>query len=157
MRNVAVIVVMALAGGAQLGCSSAANDLTVPRITVENLEALPPSAGQQRFRVSLGIDNPNTEPLPITSLQFTLRLADQGILDGRIAPVTIPALDRDTVTLEVGSEIVSSVSRLRSFTQGPDAALPYELFGRLTLGRAQNAPIPFTHRGQVPLATADGR
>jgi LEA14-like dessication related protein len=153
MRNVAVLIFVVLLSVAQLGCSSAGNDLAVPIITVENLESLPPSAGQQRFRVTLGIDNPNTEPLPITSLQFTLRLADQGILDGRIAPVTIPALDRESVALEVGSEIISSVSRLRSFTQGPNNALPYELFGRLTLGRSQIAPIPFTHRGEVPLAT----
>ena len=103
--------------------------------------------------VSLLVDNPNPEPLPITSLQFTLRLADQGILDGQVPSVTIAPLDRQTLTLEVGSEIVSSLSRLRAFTQGPDNSLPYELFGRFTLGRALGNPIPFTHRGQVPLAS----
>jgi hypothetical protein len=156
MRVIAALVVAVLAAAAQLGCSSADSDFVAPRITVESLVALAPSAGQQRFRVSLGVDNPNTEPLRIVDLTFALRLADQGILDGRVAPTTIPALDRQTVTMEVGSEIMSSVSRLRSFAEGPDNSLPYELSGRLTLDRALSNPIPFAHRGQVPLS-ADGR
>ena len=156
MRVTAALFVVALSAAAQLGCSSAGSDFVAPRITVDNLVALPPSAGQQRFRVSLTIDNPNPEPLPIVDLTFALRLADQGILDGRVAPTTVPALDRQTVTLDVGSEIMSSLSRLRSFAEGPDNALPYELSGRLTLNRTLSNPIPFAHRGQVPLS-ADGQ
>jgi hypothetical protein len=151
----AALVVVALSAGAQLGCSSAGSDFVAPRIAVESLVALAPSAGQQRFRVGLEIDNPNPEPLQIVDLTFALRLADQGILDGRVAPTTIAALDRQTIMLDVGSEIMSSLSRLRSFAEGPDNALPYELSGRLTLDRALSNPIPFAHRGQVPLS-ADG-
>ena len=77
MRNLAVVIIVTLVGVAQFGCSSAGNNLAAPRITVESLESLAPVAGQQRFRVGLTIDNPNPEPLPITSLRFTLRLAAQ--------------------------------------------------------------------------------
>jgi len=158
MRIVAAFFVLALLGGVQLGCASASRDFAAPRITVENVVALSSSAGQQRFRVSLAVDNPNTEPLPIKDLEFKLRLADQGILDGRlVAPVTVAALDRQTLTLELSSDIISSLSRLLSFVQGPANALPYEIYGTLTLDRAFKEPIVFSARGQVPLTMTDER
>jgi LEA14-like dessication related protein len=104
------------------------------------------------------VDNPNTEPILVHNLEFTLRLADQGILDGAYAaPLTVPALDRQTITLELQSEIISSLSRLLSFVQGPENALPYELLGRVTLDRARSEPVAFGARGQVPLATTAER
>lgn len=152
MRKVATWLVLAAICGA---CSFAAN-LAAPRITVENVVALPPSAGQQRFRVELLIDNPNTEPMPLTDFEFTLRLADQGLLDGRLPPTTVAALDRYTANIEVGSELIASVSQLRLYTQGPDNVLPYELVGRFTLGKNMGR-VPFTDRGEVPLLTDAGR
>jgi hypothetical protein len=138
--------------GTQLACSFAAN-LAAPRITVANVVALPPSAGQQRFRVDLVIDNPNTDPMPVTDFEFTLRLADQGLLDGRLPPTTIPALDRYTANIEVGSELIASVSQLRLYA-GPNNTLPYELVGRFTLGKSMGR-VPFTDRGEVQLTDAE--
>jgi LEA14-like dessication related protein len=159
MRNAVLRLIVALALAALLGCASAGSGVVPPRITVQNLEALPPSAGQTRFRTRLIIDNPNTEPILVHSLEFTLRLADQGILDGAYAgaPLTVQALDRQTITLELQSEIISSLSRLLSFVQGPENALPYELLGRITLGRASSQSIAVGSRGQVPLAMAGER
>jgi len=152
MRFVALLS-MALAVGVQLGCASANNDFAAPRITVQNLTALSPAAGQGRFSVGVLIDNPNPEPILIRDLEFKLRLADQGILDGHSTlALTVAALDQQTLTLELRSDIISSVSRLLSFVQGPQNALPYEIYGRVTLDRALKEPIPFSARGQVPLA-----
>ena len=49
---------------------------------MQNLEPLPSSGGETRFRVDLLVDNLNTEPLKIKGIEFKLRLADQGIIDG---------------------------------------------------------------------------
>ena len=159
MRSAVLKWIVALGLVAVLGCASASRDVVPPRITVQSLEALPPSAGQTRFRTRLIIDNPNTEPILVYSFEFALRLADQGILDGVFAgaPLTVEALDRQTITLELQSEIISSLSRLLSFVQGPENALPYELLGRITLGRASSQPIAVGSRGQVPLAMAGER
>ena len=156
MRIVALLVA-ALVLGVQLGCSSISR-LAPPRITVQTIEPLASSAGQQRFRVHLLIDNPNTEPLPIQDLEFKLRLADQGILDGRsLSPLTVAALDRQTLTLELGSDIISSLSRLLSFVQGPANTLPYQIYGSVTLDRAMKNPLRFSVTGQVPLAMTGER
>ncbi|HJR69021.1 MAG TPA: LEA type 2 family protein [Gammaproteobacteria bacterium] len=158
MQNAVLRLVGALGLVTLLGCASAGSGVVAPRITLQNLEALAPSAGQTRFRAGLIIDNPNTEPILIHNLEFQLRLADQGILDGAYAaPLTVQALDRHTITLELQSEIISSLSRLLSFVQGPENALPYELIGRVTLGRATSQPVGFGSRGQVPLAMTGER
>jgi hypothetical protein len=128
-----------------------------PRITVQSLEPLPPSAGQQRFRVTLLIDNQNTESLRVRGIDFKLRLANEGIIDGQAGgDITIEALDQHLLDLELGSEIVSSLSRLLSFVVGPENTLPYEIYGTVTVDRRLRQ-LPFSARGQVPLVTAAAR
>jgi LEA14-like dessication related protein len=157
MRVFAVIVV-ALIGLLAIGCASAQRGLSAPRITVQSLEPLPSSGGQTRFRVNILVDNQNTEPLRIRGIDFKLRLADQGIIDGSAAvPMTVEALDRQNVTLDLGSEILSSLSRLMALVQGPENALPYEIYGEVYLERRGRQPLQFNTRGQVPLVMTGER
>ena len=135
---------------------SAAPRLAAPTIRVVGLSLLKASAGSQRFRVGLLIDNQNTDPLPIKQLEFTLRLANgEGLLDGTLpAPIVVPALDRQTMRIEVTTQLVSSSSRLLSFVQGPANALPYEIYGTLTVDRRFAKPMSFAARGEVPFSMA---
>jgi LEA14-like dessication related protein len=143
---------------AQLGCAGTSASLAAPRVEVVGLAALGVTPDRQRFRVSLLLDNPNPEPLVIRELRFTLRLAGEGILDGRsAAPITVPALSREPFTLDVDSDLVSSLSRLQGLTQGPNNALPYEIFGNVTTDRRFQPPLPFALSGEVPLSTTAGR
>ena len=157
MRIVTVMLGI-LFGFAVIGSASAQRGVSAPRITVDSLEPLPSRAGQTRFRLVLTVDNQNTEPLRIRGIEFKLRLADQGIIDGSAAvPMTVEALDRRTVTLDVGSENLSSLSRLMSFVQGPENALPYEIFGEVYLDRRGRQPLRFSAMGQVPLVMTGER
>lgn len=156
MRMVTVVF-MALLGIAAIGCAAAQRGIVAPRITVQNLEPLPSVGTQTRFRVSLVVDNQNTDPIRIRGIEFKLRLADQGIIDGNSAPMIIEALDRQTVVVEVGSEIVSSLSRLMAFVQGPENALPYEIYGKVHLDRRGREPLQFSNGGQVPILMTGAR
>ena len=118
---------------------------------MQSLEPLPASGGATRFRARLLIDNQNTDPLKIRGIEFKLRLADQGIIDGTVGAMTLEALDQQTLTVEASSEIVSSVSRLMSFVEGPDNTLAYEIFGKLTLDRFRMEPLEFGGQGRAPL------
>lgn len=156
MRITTMVGLMMLAGVVPLGSATAQRGTIPPRVTVQSLVALPQSAGPQAFRVSVTIDNIGTEPLKIRGFEFKLRLADQGILDGLSqSPLTIEALDRQTVTLDLRSDILSSVSRLMSFVRGPGNALPYEIYGTLTPDRRLKEPIVFAAAGEVPLTVAN--
>lgn len=157
MRAIAAFVIVVLLGAAPVGDALAQRGGAPPRITVQNLEALPPSAGQQRFRVKLLIDNPNTEPMRVRGIDFKLRLADEGIVDGQASgDLVVEALDQQTLDLEVGSDIVSSLSRLLAFVEGPDNTLTYEIYGIVTVDRRLRQ-MQFSSRGQVPLVTPAAR
>jgi hypothetical protein len=156
MRNViALIAVVLLGAGPQ---ASFAQPGVVPlRVTVQSLEPLSPAGTEQRFRAVIVVDNPNTEPLKLRGIEFSLRLAHQGILDGRIPAMTVEALDRQIVSLELGSEIIASVSQLLSFVQGPENTLPYEIVCKVTFQRGRIDPVNVVAEGQVPLVMTDAR
>ena len=158
MRNWVAAFVLAVLGALQLGCASSPQGIVAPRLSVQTLIPLSAGVGGQRFRVSVLVDNPNTEPLTIRNIEFKLRLADQGILDGNsLAPMTVQALDRETMTLELSSDIISSLSRLLAFVQGPANALPYQLHGTLTLDRRLPNTFVFSVTGEVPIAMTGER
>ena len=133
-------------------CAAAAESLTPPRVEVVGLTALKSVAGRQHFRVTLLVDNMNTEPLEIAEVRFTLRLAGEGQLSGVAGAMTVPALTRETAAVEVDSDIVSSLSRLLAVVQGPADALPYEIFGNVVLARRFQNRLPFAFSGEVPLS-----
>ena len=157
MRIVAAFIAAALLGSAPIGSVPAQSQVSGFVVALQSLEPLNSTGTGQRFRAVLLIDNMNTEPLKIRSLEFKLRLADQGIVDGTIGAFTIEALDQQTLTLELSSEIVSSLPRLMSFTEGPDNKLPYEIYGRVTLDKRRMQPLQFGAHGLVPLLIADER
>lgn len=133
-------------------CAAAPESLTPPRVEVVGLTALKSVAGRQHFRVTLLVDNMNTEPLQIAEVRFTLRLAGEGQLSGVAGAMTVPALTRETAAVEVDSDIVSSLSRLLAVVQGPSDALPYEIFGNVVLARRFQNRLPFAFSGEVPLS-----
>ena len=157
MRILATFIGAVLLASAPLECAVAQRGPANLRIAVQSLEPLASSSGQQRFRIALVVDNLDTEPVKIRGIEFKLRIADEGIIDGQTPPLTIEALDRQTLMLEVGSEIISSLSRLLSFVHGPENTLEYEIYGRVTLDRRMIDPLSFSARGQVPLVMTSER
>ena len=155
MRIVAALIAAALLGSAPTGSALAQSQATGLLVALQTLEPLKSTGAGQRFRAVLLIDNMNTEPLKIRNIEFKLRLADQGIVDGNTGGFTIEALDQQTMTLELSSEIISSLSRLLSFAE--DNKLPYEIFGKVTLDRRRMQPLQFSAHGQVPLVMPDER
>ena len=157
MRFVAALIAAALLGTAPIGSALAQPQMNGLRVALLKLEPLESSGRGQWFRATLLVDNMNTEPLKIRNIEFKLSLADQGIVDGNTGALAIEALDQQTLTLELSSEIVSSASRLLSFVQGPENKLPYEIFGKVTLDRRNMQVLQFSAHGLVPFVMPDER
>ena len=157
MRYVIMAIAAALVGGAPLDSSFAQRGMAPPRVTVQTLEPLPALGTEQRFRAVIRVDNQNTEPLKMRGIEFSLRLAHQGIIDGQMPAMTVEALDQQLVTLEIRSELMSSVSQLLSFVDGPENTLPYEIICKVTFERGRIDPITFATEGRVALVMPSER
>ena len=144
-----------LAFGMAAGCASLSS-LEAPEIELVALDVLGGSVGGQRFALTLLVSNPNPEPLAITEIRYSLRIAGEGYLNGRSAPVEVAASARQAVRVEITSEGVSSPSRLLALAQGPDDALEYELDGDLVLSGRPPRMLRFGQRGAVPLTVVAG-
>jgi LEA14-like dessication related protein len=153
MRIRALSIVAVILGLGQLaGCSSLPRMLAPPRAELVGLQLLQGSFDGQRFAVSLELTNPNPVAIPVLGVEFNVRLASEGLLDGRsLVPFTLPAGGQRTIDVEIFSNVISSASRLRSIVQGPGNVLEYELQGELTLDARLREPLGFYFRGQVPL------
>jgi hypothetical protein len=156
MRIVMTVMAVVLLGAGP-GASFAQRGMVPPRVTVQSLEPLSAAGTEQRFRAVLRVDNMHTEPLKLRGIEFELRLAHLGILDGHIPAMTVEALDQQRVTLELQSEIIASVSQLLSFAQGPENTLPYEIVYKVTFARGRIDPMNLTAEGRVPLVMTSAR
>jgi hypothetical protein len=156
MRIVMALIAVGLLGGGP-AAAFAQRGMVPPRVTVQSLEPLSAAGTEQRFRAVVVVDNPNTEPLKLRGIEFSLRIARQGMLDGRVPAMTVEALDQQRVTLELQSEIIASVSQLLSFVQGPENMLPYEIVYKVTFARGRIDPMNLTAEGRVPLVMTSAR
>jgi hypothetical protein len=156
MRLVMAVIALVWLGAAP-GASFAQRGMVPPRVTVQSLEPLPSDGAGQRFRAVMRVDNMHTEPVKLRGIEFSLRLAHLGIIDGAIPALTVEALDQQVVTLELQSEIIGSLSQLLSFVQGPESTLPYEIVTKIRFARGRLDPMTLVAEGEVPLVMTGGR
>jgi hypothetical protein len=106
--------------------------------------------------VTLVFDNQDTEPLLIGEVKFTVRVLGQGVLTGRSSgELTVEALDRLTLEVEVDGEAMPSFSQLKG-AASPSGKLDYELFGSVTLAKGGKKRLPIQARGALTLAAPAG-
>lgn len=135
------------------GCAGSPRSMETPEVFVTSLRLLPEDRGQRQIGVTLLLRNPNAEAVELDSIDFSIRLGTEGFLEGTIAAVgSIAAMGELRVRTAVSSEFVSSVSRLVSFLQGPESALPYEASGTLWLATRPRRDLRFQTEGRAPLA-----
>src|SRR5262245_6058267 len=157
MRIVTAFIAVILLSGAPFGASLAQRGMAPPHVAVVSLEPLPRVGGEQRFRVVFRVDNMNDEPMKLRGIEFSLRLAHQGILDGRLPAMTIEALDQQEVALELRSDLIASASQLLAYVEGPENTLPYEMVCKVTFERKKIDPVNFSTEGSVPVVMTGAR
>lgn len=145
-----VLVVAALAGWLG-GCASVRS--APAAVELVSLTLLESSPSAQRYRVRLLITNADAAPITVSRVSFRVRLGGQGYLRGEsTTPLEVPAGGRETLGVDVSSEVVSSLSQLLALVQGPEHTLPYEIGGELYLAKRRGVPYSFQASGRVPLA-----
>jgi LEA14-like dessication related protein len=137
------------------GCAGVPLGADPPEVELVNLTLLEATADKQHFALTFLISNPNEAPIPVLEIRYSVRLAGQGYLNGRSpTTVTVAGASSQAVRVDLETDGVVSPSRLLSFVQGPDDALPYELSGDLVIGGQPPRTLRFAFTGAAPFATS---
>lgn len=125
-------------------------DADPPQVSVANIALAGMSLFEQKFTVDLRLRNSNDFDLPVTGMQYKLRLDGVDFATG-VSPdkVVLPAYGEQVVSLAVYSNVLNSMTKLQELMnkRSKNPALPYEILGHIKL---QNMPvrIPFRYAGQ---------
>jgi len=139
-------------------CTSISASTEIPVVRVSDITILPEENGRSDFEVTLLVSNPNAEAIELSSIDFSIRLAGEGFVEGVItAPGTLAPASDTRVRGRVSSEFVSSISRLVAYLQGAESTLPYELEGTLYRATRPPRPMRFSGSGRTPLIMSAGR
>src|SRR4030067_244868 len=76
----------------QSGCAALQSAIETPHVTLNNLQVIDMTLLEQRYAVTLRVQNPNPVPLPITGMNFQLDIHDAALGRGVTNEmVTVPA------------------------------------------------------------------
>ena len=133
------------------GCAGMYRSLEPPRVTLVDLQPLEMKLFEQRYRLQLHIQNPNPYDLPITGMDFRVRINDVDFASGvSHTDVTVPAYGEGLVDVQVSSSLVSLMRQLQDFGKGDRQSLSYGLSGHLRIA-GRLATVPFAYRGEIGL------
>jgi LEA14-like dessication related protein len=145
----------ALAGAVVFLSACAAVHFQAPDITPTAVELVDAQLTEQRFKVSLHVQNPNDRALPIKWAHCSLEVEGVEVGQGKIdEPFNIPARGEKDVDMVVTTNFATSVPDMlmRIFRRGQ---LPsYRLSGTVNPDITLLPPIPFSKSGQLELPSS---
>jgi LEA14-like dessication related protein len=122
-----------------------------PRVSLVSVQLISMELLEQRYGLTLRIQNPNEFGLNIQGLDFEVELNRMPFASGVAGQhVAVPAFGEALMQVEVSSSVWSLARQLREVGEGRQEEFNYRIHGRMSLGRRLTA-IPFESAGTIPL------
>lgn len=133
-------------------CAMMRPDLVPPQATLVAVEMTELGVRQQRFRIVLDLDNPNSVALPVSALGYRVVLGGSEFAEGRSeGAFRVPAGGRERVRLSVSTDLLRSLDQLQGLLATGTRAVDYELEGRVWLDMPLRPSLGFSDRGNIAL------
>lgn len=134
------------------GCSLFQPELEDPEFRLERIQVLELGLTQQRFMLTLAVDNPNRQSLPVRAITYDLQVADLDFADGSSDKAfTVAGNDVTKVEIEARSQLLSSLPELIRLVQGGQQEFDYAINGSVEYGRFFRGSRDFDQSGSVRL------
>jgi LEA14-like dessication related protein len=143
--GMATIVAAALSGG----CAALSPLSEPPRVVLVDLQLAGSTVLEQRYLLTLRVQNPNATPLDIDGLSLELALNHQPFLSGvSDQAVVVPAYGEALTRLEASSTLLGIVRQVEALERTGSGRFSYELNGGISL-RGYPGAVRFSHRGDL--------
>jgi LEA14-like dessication related protein len=150
-RSLAALLVVAVALLAG-GCAAVVPKLETPTLQVVGVELLDAQFAQQRFTVTMRVQNPNDRELPIRGLSYTMQLGGQEFGSGQSNKAfTVPALGEAEFDMTVTTNLATTLLKILPKLEKNPESLDYRLTGRVETGWTFLRTIPFTETGRLSM------
>lgn len=138
-------------GGA--GCAALSQKALPPQVRLDAVKVLEVGLNDQRFRLDFEAVNPNSFPLPVRSVDYTVRLAGQPFASGSATEsFTLPAGGDGRFSIDVRTDLLSSASMLSVLIlREGRREIDYELAGTLGVNIPFAKALDFREEGRVLL------
>lgn len=144
MRKFIILIYVVMASG----CAALQSAIESPQVTLNNLQVLDMTLLEQRYAVTLRVQNPNPVPLPITGMNFQLDINDSELGRGvSNRAVTVPAYGEALVEINLTSNLMRIFSQIRGLESSKAQSLRYRLSGGLSISDRMGK-LPFDYRGE---------
>ncbi|MFT4518851.1 MAG: hypothetical protein ACI9JM_001236 [Halioglobus sp.] len=118
--------------GTAAGCATLSADYDPPKVSMEGIRSLPSAGGAPRFEIKLRVANPNTEPLDIAGVSYTLELLGKELVSGVTNEVPkIEGYSDEVITLEASLQMLEVLRLLASLGTTQTDALAYRFTAKI--------------------------
>jgi LEA14-like dessication related protein len=125
--------------------------LEAPKLSVISLKMQGGDLFSQRVLLRMRVFNPNSRPLPIEGLNYTIEINDAELGNGgSSAPFTVPAMGEAEFDMQFTANLAGALTRLLT-KRNSSEKLDYRLRGSVSLASGFLRRIPFDERGSVNL------
>ncbi len=133
------------------GCAAMRPGAEPPRIHLVGLQMQQVELFEQRYRLTLRIQNPNDFALNIRGLDFRVDINDQRFAEGvSNRPLEVPGFGEALTEVEVSSSLWSLARQFRDLGDSRLERMTYRLHGRIAV-TGWGLPVQFDSSGELGL------
>jgi LEA14-like dessication related protein len=137
---------MALLSALLAGCATLAGLNEAPRVSLVSIAPVDFQLFEQRFLVTLKVQNPNAKDITIRGLDYAIEINDKIFAQGVSGkPITIPAYGEGIAEVEVASTLQRVLEQLQSFGLRTTPSIDYAITGHANIDGIP-IPVPFAYQ-----------
>ena len=147
-------VCLCLLAGLSAGCASIPESLvSTPSVTLSSVEVVGLGFKSQTFLLSFDVSNSNSFALPVSYVNYGVKLDGQRFASGETAGnFTVPANGREQFAISVDVNLLQTAPQLLSIIRtGVRQQIPYQLSGSLQVDIPLAPSLRYTHDGTIRL------
>lgn len=133
------------------GCATIADSFDTPKVQLVSIQPLTNNFLEQRFALTLRLQNPNPIPLPVNGISVNLEVAGEEIATG-VSPdsTVVAAYGEELIKMEVSADLLGSFIAFDHLLSAKTKSLEYRLNGKIQVDMPFISVISFDEEGSLP-------
>ncbi len=150
-------LVAAILGAVLTGCATMVGLSEAPRVSLVSITPMGFQLFEQRFRVTLRVQNPNSQAITIRGLDYEIVINERPFAQGVSGkPLTVPAYGENFAEVEVVSTLQRILEQLEELSSRDKPFIDYAISGHVSVDGIP-IPVPFEYRGTLALPALEKR